>query len=278
MAKFGFCYVADCDAYIDEAMRSIASVRAHMPSVPVALVTKPDLFRAGTAVTDWVELRQTRKGPIVKTDARLAPYERVVFLDTDTLIIGDLTPLFALLDRFDFACAPEPNARPDYGFGSDVPAPFLEPNSGVFLFRRTPSVLGFFDAWQAEYDALHAEHGVTNDQPALRTALWKGDSLRHLTLGSEYNLIIHANCSVSGAVRILHDRSPDRAAMAALVNRYVEPRAIVAGFGPIVGFITRRGWIRQYLRLSWRFLRVLLRPRLVRQEGHPVIWWRDGVD
>lgn len=26
MERFGFCYVADCEAYIDEAMRSIASL------------------------------------------------------------------------------------------------------------------------------------------------------------------------------------------------------------------------------------------------------------
>ncbi len=210
MRDYGFCYVADCDAYIDEALGSIASLRAQMPDVPIAFVTHPHLFRRGTAVTDWVELEQKRSGPIVKTDARLAPYERVIFLDTDTLIIGDLTDVFSLLDRFDFATVPEPNARPDRGLDSGVPRSFPEPNSGFFAFRKTPAVLSLFDTWLKEYDVLHQAKGVTANQPALRIALWKSDSVKHLTLGSEFNLIPHTCVSVSGAVAVLHDRSPER--------------------------------------------------------------------
>lgn len=278
MREYGFCYVADCDPYIDEAMRSIASLRAHMPDVPVALVTHRHLFRTDAAVTDWVELQQTRKGPVVKADARLAPYQRVAFLDTDTLVTGDLIEVFALLDRFDFVCAPEPNGRPEHGIGSGVPVAFLEPNSGFFAFRKTPDVLSFFDEWLTEYDALHRSRGVSNDQPALRIALWKADFIRHLTIGSEYNLIPHTNCSVSGPVIVLHDRSRERLRLARTINRHIAPRAIVPGFGPVFGFITRRGWVRQFARLTWRFLCVLLRPDLVKQHSHPAIWWRDGID
>jgi hypothetical protein len=278
VGEYGFCYVADCEGYIDEAMRSIASLRSHMPDVPVALVTHRHLFRDDPNVTDWVELQQTRKGPIVKTDARLAPYERVVFLDADTLIIDDLSALFGLLEKFDFACAHEPNAHPEYGIEHGIPTAFLEPNTGVFAFRKSKEGLGLFETWLAEYDALHAERGVANDQPSLRTALWKSDSIRHLTLAREYNLITHANCSVSGPVRVVHDRSPEIHRLAATVNRQLGARAIVSGYGPVFGFAGRRGWIRQHMRLSWNFLRILLRPEYLRQQGHPVVWWRDGID
>ena len=136
MSRCGFCYVADCDAYIDEAMASIGSLREQMPDAGSAFVTKRELFRSHSAVIDWIELRQDRIGPIVKTDARLAPYDRVIFLDTDTFITGDLIGLFTLLDRFDFAFAPEPNGRPDHGTDAGVPQAFPEPNSGVFAFRK----------------------------------------------------------------------------------------------------------------------------------------------
>jgi hypothetical protein len=278
VGEYGFCYVADCEGYIDEAMRSIASLRSHMPDAPVAIVTRRHLFRDDPAVTDWVELQQDRVGPIVKTDARLAPYERVVFLDSDTLIIDDLRGLFALLEKFDFACVSEPNAHPEYGIDSGVPITFPEPNSGVFAFRKSPDTLAFFETWLAEYDALHETRGVANDQPALRTALWKSDSIRQVTLGREYNLITHANCSVSGPVAVVHDRSPERYRLAATINRDVGPRAIVSGYGPVFGFAGRRGWVRQHIRLSWNFLRILLRPEYLRQQGFPVIWWRDGID
>jgi hypothetical protein len=277
VGRFGFCYVADSDAYIDEAMVSIASLKACMPDAAVSLVTHRKLFRPSELVSDWVELRQHRTGPIVKTDARLAPYERVVFLDTDTLVIGDLSDVFPLLDRFDLAFAVEPNGRPDYGTSAGVPVAFPEPNSGFLALRNSPEIERFFGEWLTEYDTLR-KRGVTNDQPALRNALWKSPVIRGVTLGSEYNLIVHASPGVSGAVKVIHDRSPDRARVAATANRHIEPRAVVAGFGPVFGFITRRGWVRQYLRLSWNFLRVLLRPGRIRQQGHPAVWWRDGVD
>lgn len=275
MGEYGFCYVANCEAYIDEAMHSIASLRSHMPDAPVAIVTHPDLFRDDPAVTDWVELKQTRNGPIVKTDAALAPYERILFLDSDTLIIGDLRPVFDLLDKFDFACVSEPNGHPEYGLDDGVAMVFPEPNTGVFAFRKSPAVEGLFRTWIAEFDALHARLGVANDQPSLRTALWKCDSIRQVTLGREYNLITHANCSVSGPIAVIHDRSPERYRLAETVNRDTAPRAIVSGYGPVFGFAGRRAWLRQHIRLSWSFLRIFFRPEYLRQQGFPVVWWTD---
>lgn len=270
--------MADCDAYIDEAMRSIESLKKQMPDARVALVTHRELFRAGSLVTDWIELQQSREGPVVKSEAWHAPYDRVVFLDTDTLIIDDLTNVFPLLDKFDIVGTPEPNGRPERGVESGVPESLPELNNGFFAFRKTPEVRRFFDTWLAEWDAMRQQSGVVASQPAFRIALWKCDEIRYLTLGSEYNLLIHTNSGVSGPVKVIHDRSPDRLALAARVNRYTSPRAIIAGFGPVFGFITRRAWVRQYVRLTWHFLRVLLRPSLVGQKDHPVVWWRDGVD
>lgn len=62
MNDYGFCYVADCDAYIDEALGSMASLRAHMPNVSITFVTNQHLFRRGTPVTEWIEFEQKRAG------------------------------------------------------------------------------------------------------------------------------------------------------------------------------------------------------------------------
>ena len=279
MKRYGFCYVADNEAFVDEALVSIASLREQMPDAPVALITYPHLFRSDRLVTDWVELElSSRKGPILKAEAWRAPYERVLFLDTDTLIIDDLSDVFPLLDKFDIACTPEPNARTDLGLDKGVPLAFPELNNGFFAFRKTPTVQSFFEVWLTEWDRLHQERGIMTNQPAFRNALWASETVRPLTLGYEYNLIVHANCGVAGPVKVLHDRSPDRGALAGRVNRHIGPRAIVAGLGPVFGYFTRRGWIRQYGRLTWHFLRVLLRPSLVTLQGYPRIWWRDGID
>jgi hypothetical protein len=279
MEPYGFCYVADSEGFVDEALVSIASLREHMPDARVTLITHQHLFRPDHSVTDWVELGpSTRNGPIIKAEAWRAPYQRVLFLDTDTLILDDLSDVFPLLDRFDFACTPEPNARTDLGLDRGVPLSFPELNNAFFAFRKTPAVRSFFERWLKEWDRLHEERGITTNQPAFRNALWQSEAVRPLTLGNEYNLIVHANCSVAGPVKVLHDRSPDRKALARRVNRHIGPRAIIAGFGPVFGYFTRRGWIRQYARLTWHFLRVLLRPGRVTLQGYPRIWWRDGID
>ena len=276
--RCGFCYVANSEAYLDEAMHSIASLQDRCPEFPIAVVTRRELFRQGTPVTDWIELQQMRSGPIVKVDAWLAPYDRVIFLDADTLVTGDLSDVFPLLDRFDFISVAEPNARPDRGRDDAVPEAFPEQNSGFLSFKKSDATAALFQNWLSAYDSLQERHGVTANQPSLRIALWRTPEVRQLTLGSEYNLLLHANCGVSGQVKVIHDRSPDRDRIAGLVNRDIGPRAIVAGYGPLFGFFTRRGWMRQYARMSWNFLRVLMRPHLARQQGHPSIWWRDGID
>ena len=278
MKDCGFCYVADTEPYVDEAIGSIESLRVHMPDVPVALVTHAHLFRKDACVTDWVELQQSRRGPVLKADSWHAPYERVVFLDTDTIIIGDLTGVFPLLDKFDLASTFEPNAVPSHGMDSAVPLAFPELNNGFLAFRKTERVRAFFNSWLEEFDRLHQQRGVTANQPAFRIALWKSNSIRFVTLGSEYNLIPHTNSSVSQTVAVIHDRSPERFRLAATINRHIEPRAVVPGFGPVFGFATRRGWARQFARLTWRFLCVLARPSQVKLQGHPAIWWNDEID
>jgi hypothetical protein len=112
--KVGFCYVASTSGYLDEAMHSLASLRIHMAYIPVAVVTTRELFRSEALVTDWIELPGGRSGPIIKTAARLAPYDRVIFLDTDTYVSGDLLDLFNILDAFDLVVAPDVTRGYDY--------------------------------------------------------------------------------------------------------------------------------------------------------------------
>src|SRR5207244_3989252 len=104
--------------------------------------------------------------PIDKTLAIEAPYERLVFLDTDTRAFGDLLPLFDLLDRFDLAALQDVNRGWNYTL-PDVPLPFTEFNTGVIAFRKGPAVEKFFSEWRANHEQLKAS-GFVNDQPAFR--------------------------------------------------------------------------------------------------------------
>jgi hypothetical protein len=146
MPTVGCCYVANTNGYLDEAMQSLASLRAHMPNVSVSVVAPRELFRPGAPVDHWIRLPSVRNGPIVKTAARLAPYDRVLFLDTDTYVAGDFTDVFNILDAFDLAVAHEPTRGWDY----ETPAAkaFCELNTGVIAFRKNEEVHAFFSLWE----------------------------------------------------------------------------------------------------------------------------------
>ena len=275
--KCGFCYVADTAGYLDEAMHSIASLRVHMGDVPVAVVTPRTLFRSERFVTDWIELRQSRNGPIIKTNSCLAPYDRVIFLDTDTYVSGDLTDVFKVLDAFDIAVVHDVTRVRDYG-RHGIPQAFYDYNTGFIAFRNNDAMRDFFDCWEEEYDLLLDQYGVKNDQPAFRVALWRTHQVRHATLSSEHNFIGCVAGSVEGTVRLVYDRSDSLQRLASTLNHELGPRAFAPGWGTIFGFRGRRDWIHQYLRLTKNFLRVLVNPSSVKQNEGPVKWWQEDID
>jgi hypothetical protein len=82
-----------------------------------------------------------------------APYEKSLYLDTDTRILHTrIRDLFALLDRYELAIAPcragESRGQELYG------RPMF--NSGVIAFRAAPAVRQLMDAWLALQEA-HAK-------------------------------------------------------------------------------------------------------------------------
>jgi hypothetical protein len=268
----GFCYVADAPRYIDEARGSIASLRKAMPETRICFVAPKDFWSSDLAVDHWVELPEgfpRGEGPVVKTAAYLAPYARVVFVDTDTYVVGDLSDLFHILDSFDLALAHEPTRGWDY----ITPAPhaFCELNTGVIAFRNTARVKSFFDAWQKKFLVMKSEQDLTNDQPSFRTALWEDGTLRLATLPSEFHLICGKAAAVAWGARLLHDRG-DLADMAAMINEVSGPRAFVPGWGVLRGYQGRRFWISEYLKLTRSFCRVLLWPTTLQAKKRPVEW------
>ena len=266
----GFCYVADTAEYVSEALRSLASLKEQMPNARVAFIAPRELFRPDAPIDAWIELPIAAGGPIVKSAAYLAPFERVVFLDTDTFITDDLSSLFNILDVFDFALAHEPTRGWDYP--SDVPPSFCELNTGVIAFRNNPKTRAFFDRWRRCYESILSQHGLKNDQPAFRSTLWSSPEIRHATLPNEYNMVCHKGAAIAWKALVLHGRG-DIPAIAADINRKLGIRVILPGIGAFSGFRGRRFWIADYLRLSLGFLRVLFRPSLTQPGKSPVIWW-----
>jgi hypothetical protein len=267
----GFVYVATGTGYLDEARHSATSLRQHHPETPICLVTDQRVSVA-PPFDHVVVVTGAEHKPIDKLLALHCPFVRAVFLDTDTRVFGDLTPLFAVLDEFDLAALQDVNRGWNYELPG-VPACFSEFNTGVIAFRRTPAVVEFFQQWRDNHAALARDHGFVNDQPAFRQTLYRS-SLRVAPLPSEFHFLANFPNALLWKVRLIHARG-DLDRMAAQIDEQLGTRVFIPEVGVVGAYMGRKGWLRTSLRTAWRLLRLVLRPPADSAAANPRKWWRD---
>lgn len=175
----GVIYVAEGADYAALAVQSAASLRALHPGLPVHLFTDQSVDGPFDAVHPI---------PPGSTRAKIAamaaaPFDRTLFLDCDTLVVGPVDEAFDLLDRFDLAIAHDVRRSSALIEAGDGPALFCQHNSGVMAFRKGPVMDRFLADWAAAYDA----GGGGRDQVSLKGLLWASD-LRFWVLPPEWNL------------------------------------------------------------------------------------------
>lgn len=180
----GVLYVARGAGYLDLAMASARSLRAHDPQLAIDLFT--DVPVPDGAPFDRVQPipRNTSRDKIVCM-AR-SRFARTLFLDCDTLVVAPLGDLFDLLDRVELAVAHDvrrTSALIQEGGVPGAPLAFPQFNTGVLLYRRSALMDRFLADWAARYTAL----GRARDQVSFRDLMWLGD-LRYHVLPPEYNL------------------------------------------------------------------------------------------
>ena len=178
----GVLYVAAGAAHLQAAAASARSVRQTNPALGIAVFTdrscNDDVFDAVHPVSE-----PHKRSKVDYLGA--APFDEVLYLDTDTRVYGELGTMFRLLERFDLAVAQRQRPvvrRKSPKLFADVPASFPEHNGGVLLYRRSPEMLAFLDAWRTAYH----EAGLTADQRSFREALWTS-SIRFAVLPVRYN-------------------------------------------------------------------------------------------
>jgi len=182
MTGSGVIYVASGADYLDLACASAASLRQQAPELPV------DIFTDGAVPGGLFDRVHplTRPGPRAKLTAmQETRFERTLFLDADTLVLGPPGDLFDVLERFDCALAHDMRrAAPLIREGSvATPYAFPQLNSGVLLYRRSPAMLALLAEWERRFHAT----GAVRDQPILKDLLWESE-LRFYVLPPEFNL------------------------------------------------------------------------------------------
>jgi hypothetical protein len=247
----GILYVATGTACRAEAAVSARSVKAVWPEIPIAIKTDGPVDRG---CFDQIDLVSDAPDNLAKV-RHLAetPFERTLFLDSDTYCVHPMPELFGILDRFDLAAAHEAGRFATRWDGntevfiraSDLPECFPEYNSGVIAFRREPRIFEMFARWMALCEeARKSPVPHTQDQPSLRRAIYES-GLQVAVLPPEYNFRLICSGFARGPIKLIHGRwnygpigeTPEQifAALARTFNENGGPRTFVHAFGMICG-------------------------------------------
>lgn len=165
------------------AVEAAKSIRATNPAIPVDLFTDTELHSDVFSRIVKIPEGHLRS----KVDYLGASrFPRTLYLDSDTRIVEDLTPMFGLLERFDIALAhshQRRGARQNIYWRKAIPDAFPQLNGGVILYRQNAGVQAFLKDWKQAYH----EAGFKWDQITLRELIWNSD-LRVYVLPPEYNV------------------------------------------------------------------------------------------
>ncbi len=233
-APAGIMYSCFGERYIAEAIRAARSSLRHN-EVPHLLFAAGEVRDPPAGLT-VVSFEQVSSAPFLDRIAnmRRSPFERTIYLDTDTYVADEIVHVLDLLDNYDLAVAQAPAYR---GLDDpEVPVAFPEFNCGVVAWRASEQVTAFLESWERTYrewlggDVLTGRYGGANpsrsaigDQPAFRRCAWQ-HRMRVATLPPEYNLRLGVRTTVVDRVRVLHGHTDQYEMYAERYNRETGPR------------------------------------------------------
>ena len=242
----GVIYITTGKKYVEEVIRSAASLKKHMPKLPITIFSDEEL--SSSLFDKVIKIKNPKYRMEDKSEnISKSPYDYTLFLDADTYICDDISELFELLNRFDIGLA-HAKIRKDY-FRKGIPDSFPEFNGGVILFKKSPKMNNFFSEWRKLYskdknkdvsnfyseeflkykgkEFLSRKKEITikkgiNEQPSLGEALYKSN-LRISILPEEYNLRMSIGY-VGGKVKIIHTHAKNPEKIAEIINSKIRPR------------------------------------------------------
>lgn len=159
----GAFYVAtEADRYLLEASRSAESLRRWLPDIHITIFTDRPESAVSLRPFDTVEILPVGEGIGTSWGSGLlgkvraftrAPYERSLYLDSDTRILGPrVADLFGFLEKYELAIAA---CEPGESRGQSLSGrPMF--NSGVVAFRKTQNTERLMAAWRQRQEE-HAQ-------------------------------------------------------------------------------------------------------------------------
>lgn len=176
--------------YCMMGLNALRSVRETNPSLRTKLVTN---MRIPSGPFDqWVDEVVFREEPsdrnrLIKTSALdFTSSDHLLYLDADVEVVGDLSPAWILLERFDvlLQAHPVPVHKP-FELGPGIPGAVFPYFSGGMLFLRNERpAKDFLANWRSRL----IESGLDRDQPALARTVYDLPETRLLVLNSIWQL------------------------------------------------------------------------------------------
>lgn len=212
MNKYAVVFLAWGKRYLDEVDACISQSKA-LESYDRILITdaETELDDLQHRFTKVIRASFETQGLLRKTElVKFLPdtYAAYVFLDSDTVVIDDISLGFEKAEKFSIAVAPAPHYSLDYFRDFDhimdlegTPCKGqLQFNTGVIFFKNSPAVKSVFQRWMELAHKYQAE--FKNDQPFFSLAMEQLD-INPYTLSISYNYRGRGD-SISGVVRVWH--------------------------------------------------------------------------
>jgi hypothetical protein len=190
VSENGFLYIFTSEEYINECLNSIISLKKYNNN-KICLFTEKVFFKRFENLVDiMIPIESGINRPKIEY-LKYSPFNKTIYLDTDTFINHDLSDMFSIVEKFELAgvyC--HSRKRENYSKKikkyKDIPYSFPEINSGVLAFKNTKKIISCFNLWEKYYFKYYLKtHGW--DQPSFRIALWESD-LKLFILPVEYNV------------------------------------------------------------------------------------------
>ena len=192
VGECGILYCAYSRKYIDIAAQSVSTLQQHT-TVPCCIFTAVPRYAAKLEVFDHVfdlgyqdaierYFVAPERLPSLKLLSLLqSPFEKTLHLDSDTLVLGDISHVFDALEHHDLLLTndSESNYEMDASSGRRIHRElvrFTNPeafNTGVLAYLNSPETTAFLNAWNDDFIASSQKHPDTgnwtnvNDQVSL---------------------------------------------------------------------------------------------------------------
>jgi len=182
--SMGVVYIATGDKYVRAAVKSAESVKKHCNNIKIHLFSDFRNF-CHESIDGFTIIEQPHRRSKVDYLSK-TPFERTLYLDSDTRVVDNIEDIFKLLDNFDIALA-HAHLRNSPAtleqWKTNIPYSFPQLNGGVILFRMNMKVETLLKHWREAYHTA----GFKKDQTTLRELIWNSD-LRLSILPPEYNI------------------------------------------------------------------------------------------